>query len=222
MDDRKKLEWYDNPNLIINMMIGLLAISILVSQTIAIRTGLSFQESVNQLFNDSSVYLFYLVYFVLINLKFGKKHFDALSIVIFVFQSILLLTSLLNIIQTVGVKTIFEFILSIGMWLYLSNSLIRTTKIWKAFNLDLVPTKFFKNIDYFYIVTASSLIILILGLIDSFDFNYVLVILLDCLVYIGVARYLYLYRKYNEDKNIIEKPIDKIETAKKKKVKKDA
>ncbi len=221
MDNRKKVEWYDNPNLIINLMIGLLGIAVLVAQTIAIRMGLSFQESVNQLFNDSSVYLFYLVYFILINLRFGKKHFDALSIVAFIFQSILLLTSLLNIIQTIGIKTIFEFILSIGMWLYISNSLIRTTKIWNDFNLDLVPTKFFKNIDYFYIVTASSLIILVIGLIDSFDFNYVLVILLDCLVYIGIARYLYLYRKYNEEKKNIKK-IDKEITIVKKKVKKDA
>ncbi len=220
---KKTVEWFNNPNLIVNMMIGLLAIGILISQTVAIRSGLDFQQAVNQLFNDNSVYTIYLVYFVSLNFKFGKRHFDALSVVMFVFQSIILLTSLLNIIQAVGLISIFDFIMHVALWLYISNSLIKRTSFWKNLNLEQVSFTFIKNIDYFYIVVASSLIILILGLIGSLDFNYVLIILLDCLVYIGVARYLYLFSKYFEDKNKqeeVEEEIIVASTVKTKKKKK--
>ena len=52
-----EVEWYDNPGIITNIIIALIAIIIILSQSFAINNNLSTQAILSSIFYHNSVYL---------------------------------------------------------------------------------------------------------------------------------------------------------------------
>ena len=71
-----EIEWYDNPLIVTNIIIGLIAIIIILSQSFAINNNLSTQAILRSIINHNSIYLIVLVYFVALKTNIGKKYFD--------------------------------------------------------------------------------------------------------------------------------------------------
>ena len=74
------VEWYDNPGIITNIIIALIAIIIILSQSFAINNNLSTQAILSSIINHNSVYLIVLVYFVALKTRVGKRYFDFLNV----------------------------------------------------------------------------------------------------------------------------------------------
>ena len=55
---KEEKEWYDNPNLITTMLIGVIILSILLSQSFAIRNHLDTATIFRSILNHNSLYLF--------------------------------------------------------------------------------------------------------------------------------------------------------------------
>jgi c-di-AMP phosphodiesterase-like protein len=78
------------------------------------------------------------------------------------------------------------------------------TRLWRDLNLNKLPFDEVKNDWYYYVVFTISLILLLVNLIYSVDFNGVVTTLLDTCFIILFGRYIYLYRKYLEDNELKE------------------
>ena len=69
---QKEKEWYDNPNLLTNILIGLIAIIIIFSQTFAVRNNLGAEDIFRSLLNYNSIYILMLIYFILLKTRVGR------------------------------------------------------------------------------------------------------------------------------------------------------
>ena len=77
----KEKEWYDNPDLITTMLIGVIILSIILSQSFAIRNHLDTGTILRSILNHNSLYLLALVYFIFIKTKIEKRYFHFLNII---------------------------------------------------------------------------------------------------------------------------------------------
>lgn len=194
----KEKEWYDDENLITSMLIGLLILIIILSQSFAIRNQLGLGFMVRSLLNYNSIYLIFLTYFILIKTKFGKRNFNICNVFLIIIQILVTLASLFNIFQGFHLTTIANFILNISLSCYMVNSLLKDTSLWERLHLDKIPFEKITNIQYFYIVSALAGLSLILGIFSSFSFDTVVLSLLEAMLMVGIARYLYLWTNYQE------------------------
>lgn len=194
----KEKEWYDDENLITSMLIGLLILIIIVSQSFAIRNQLGLGFMVRSLLNYNSIYLIFLTYFILIKTKFGKRNFNVCNICLIVIQMLVVLASLFNIFQVFHVTTITNFILNGMVFIYMIYSLLKDTALWERFHLSKLSFERIENQYYFYIISAVAGLSLIIGIFSSFSFDTVVLSLLKTMMMIGIARYLYLWLNYQE------------------------
>ena len=79
-------------------------------------------------------------------------------------------------------------------------------------HLNSSPIVELKNEQYFYLITTLLVIHLVVALINSTSFESIVISLLEVLFYFLFARYISLYREYNELKEA---------SSKKKKIKKE-
>ena len=73
---KKRVEWYNDASTITTGLIGLIIITILLSQSFAIKNGLSAVEILSSILTHNSIYLCVCLYFIALKTKFGKKYFD--------------------------------------------------------------------------------------------------------------------------------------------------
>ena len=97
---KTQVEWYDNPNIITDLIIIFIAIIIILSQSFAINNNLSTQAILRSIINYNSIYLIVLVYFVALKTNIGKKYFDFLNILYLHHLSSVEITSILTIFQS--------------------------------------------------------------------------------------------------------------------------
>lgn len=196
----KEREWYDDENLITSMLIGLLILIIIVSQSFAIRNQLGLGFMVRSLLNYNSIYLIFLAYFITVKTKFGKRNFNVFSICLIVIQLLVVLASLFNIFQAFDFTTVTNLVLNLVLFGYMTYSLLRDTSLWERFNLMKIPFDKLKNIQYFYVISILAGLSLIFGIIASFSFDTVVMSLLEAMLMIGIARYLYLWLSYQDQR----------------------
>mgnify|MGYP001624598965 FL=1 len=103
MEIKKKqveVEWYDNPGIVTNIIIALIAVIIILSQSFAINNNLSTETILRSIINHNSVYLIVLVYFVALKTKIGKKYFDFLKWFLILLYFIIGLIFILTLFQS--------------------------------------------------------------------------------------------------------------------------
>ena len=202
MMDDKKIKWYDSGNQIINLIIAVIFIIIISSQSFAVGQTFSLQL-LSSIINHNSIYLFVLVYFIFIKFNFGKKYFNYLNVVLFFIYFISAFTSLLTVVQSFSLDSLLDFILSLLLIIYMLHTLFRDTLIWKEFKLYSSPFNELSNDWLFYSIVLVSFTLLIINLISTVVLSGVVISILDTIYVILFGRYIYLYREYL-DKNKID------------------
>ena len=131
-----RIAWYDNPGIITNIIIGLIAVIILLSQSFAINNNLSTHEILSSIINHNSVYLIVLVYFVALKTNIGKRYFDFLNIFLLLLYFITGITSFLTIFQSFSLEALVACALHLTLFVYLFHTLFRRTRVWREFHLN--------------------------------------------------------------------------------------
>ena len=198
--NKKEIEWYDNPNFIVSILLGLNIAIIILSQAFAIKNNLSSLEIFRSILNHNSAYIMLLVYFVFLETKVGKKYFNFLNIILIIFYALVTIASLLTVFQSFGLSSLVYLILYLVIFIYLVDTFMRDTRLWKDLDLDKLPFDEVTNDWYFYAIILLSVIYLAVDLISASSFDGVVLATLGTICIMLFARYIYLYKAYQESK----------------------
>lgn len=198
----KEIEWYDNPNTITSLIIGLIALIIILSQSFAINHNLSAVSILSNILNHNSIYLFIGAYFIALKTKIGKKYFDFLNLFLIIIHILMAITSFLTIFQSFGLSSLVGLAIDVLVLVYLVHSLLRSTNIWKSANLGNSPFNEITNDGYFYSILILSVTLLAVNLISTTSFDGTVLTLMECLYTLLFIRYIYLYGVFLDSKKI--------------------
>ena len=215
MEKKKdKLNWYDNPTTIVNVIIVLALFTIIISQSFAIKSDVSGLKLLWNVLNHNIMIMILLVYFIVLKFKVGKKYFNYINIVLIVIYFISFVASIFTVFQSFSLVSLLSLAISFLLFIYLSHTLLRDTRIWKEFKLNKSPFNELSNSWYFYAITLLEVILLAVNFIIVYVFDGVVLSLLDCCLTVLFARYIYLYRAYlvkKDSKKYADGEIDTIE-----------
>ena len=198
--ENKKIAWYNSGSIITNLIIGIIVVIIIFSQSFALGNNGSL-ELFSSIINHNSVYLFILVYFILLKTPFGKKNFNYINILLLFIYFITTITSFLTVVQSFSLNTVLDFVVNFMLLLYASHTLFRDSRIWKDLHLDSSPFNELSNEWYFYTVVVISVFLLAVNLINTIVVSGVVLSILDTIYLVLFGRYIYLYREYLEKSN---------------------
>ena len=199
---KKDLEWYDNPNMIVTLLLGLNIAVIILSQAFAIKSNLSGMEMFRTILNHNSIYIMLLVYFAFLMTKFGKKYFNFLNIILIIFYALVMIASLLTVFQSFGLSSLVSLLLYLIIFIYLVGTFIRDTRLWQELDLGKIPFDEVTNDWYFYAIILLSVVYLAVNLISADTFDGIVLSTLGTICIMLFARYIYLYKAYLESKKI--------------------
>ena len=161
-------------------------------------------EIFRSIINHNSIYLVSLIYFILIRVKFGKKYFDYLNVIMFIFYLLTTFASLFTIFQSFGFDSILNLAFNVLITLYFGYSFFTSTVIGKDLRLSDSPLAEINNGQYYYLLIGIIAISLIVSLVSVNSFEDVVVYLLEAIYQFMFVRYIYLYKEYVERKTIDE------------------
>lgn len=211
-----EVEWYDNPGIITNIIIALIAIIIILSQSFAINNNLSTQAILSSIINHNSVYLIVLVYFVALKTRVGKRYFDFLNVFLVLLYFITAITSILTLFQSFSLETFVGCLLHLTLFIYLFHILFRRTRVWKEFHLNRSPFNEIKNDTYFYTIIVFTIFLLAIDLIATTTPDGTILSCLDAFFLGMFARYIYLYGCFVDNKEKKINPATSIDEIKEK------
>lgn len=196
---RDELKWYNNPSFISIGIIIIILFIIICSQSFAV-VGNSSISLFTSIINHNSIYLIALVYFCMLMTKFGKRYFNYMNVLLVFLYLMSSFTSLLTLVQSFSLNTIFSFFINFILLIYLFHTMFRDTRIWKEYKLGNSPFNELSNDFYFNTIIVLVILSLCVNLISTVVVSGLFISILDA-IYIGfLTRYIYLYRKYLDDK----------------------
>ena len=203
MEKNKKKEttWFNDGKKLVDLIIVTILLIIIFSQSFATTGGFSL-TLFGSIINHNSVYLFVLIYFILLKFDFGKKYFNYLNLLLIFLYGLTTITSLITLVQAFTLNTVLEFTINFALLVYLFHTMLRGTIVWKDFKLGNSPFNELSNETSYYIVLVLSIFILILDLISTAVLRGIIISLLDAIFLILFGRYIFLYRKYLDEKKI--------------------
>ena len=213
---KTQIEWYDNPGIVTNFIIALIAVIIILSQSFAINNNLSAQEILGSIINHNSVYLIVLVYFVALKTKIGKRYFDFLNVFLILLYFIIAITSILTVFQSFSLETLVDCALHLILFVYLFHTLFRRTRVWNEFHLVKSPFNEIKNDAYFYSIIVLTVVLLAIDLIATTTFDGTILSCLDAIFMVLFARYVFLYGCFLDNKEKKINPTTSVEEIKEK------
>ena len=202
MNKSSEKDFFDSPSMITYILIGLLVVLIILSQSFAIQSDMEAGDIFRSIINHNSIYLVSLIYFILIRVKFGKKYFDYLNVVMFVFYLLTTFASLFTIFQSFGFDSILNLAFNVLITLYFGYSFFTSTVIGKDLRLSDSPLAEINNGQYYYLLIGIIAISLIVSLVSVNSFEDVVVHLLEAIYKFMFVRYVYLYKEYIERKEL--------------------
>ncbi len=202
MEKRIKESWYDDARKITTVLIGLIGIIIILSQSFAINNNLSTWDIFRNIVNHNTIYLLLLVYFVAIKTYFGKKNFNYFNLLLIFICLIVTITSLLTVFQSFNLGSIVTFILNLTLFIYTMHVFLRNTRLWKEFKLKKSPFNELGNEWLFSAVIVLTVTKLAVTLIFTTSIDGAFLSFLDCIFTCLFGRYIYLYREYLDQKKI--------------------
>lgn len=195
-------EWYDNANLLTSIIIGVILVTIIMSQAFAVRNNIGATNILRSLFNHNTTYLLALVYFCFIKSKTGKRYFNLVNILYIALYLLMVLAAFLTIFQSFGIASLAGLLLNFVILFYMIYTFLKGTRYWKEFKLDKAPFDEIKNEWYFYAICVLSGTVLLVHLIGAVNFDGVVLSLFDAIYTILFGRYIYLYKDYEEKKEV--------------------
>lgn len=212
MKDSREKDWFDSPRMVTYVIIGLLVVLIILSQSFAINSQLGTSDIIRSILNHNSIYVLTLIYFALLHFKTGKKYFDHLNVIMLIFLGLMTIASMFTVFQSFGLASLLQLGINILFTVYFLYAFISNTVIGKEFHLSTSVIVELKNEQYFYLITTLLVIHLVVALINSTSFESIVISLLEVLFYFLFARYISLYKEYSDMK---------VSSSKKKKIKKE-
>ena len=202
MNKSKEKDFFDSPSMITYILIGLLVVLIILSQSFAIQSHMAAGDIFRSIINHNSIYLVSLIYFILIRVKFGKKYFDYLNVIMFIFYLLTTFASLFTIFQSFGFDSILNLAFNVLITLYFGYSFFTSTVIGRDLKLSDSPLAEINNGQYYYLLIGIIAISLIVSLVSVNSFEDVVVYLLEAIYQFMFVRYIYLYKEYIERKEL--------------------
>lgn len=200
MKDNKEKDWFDSPRMVTYIIIGLLIVLIILSQSFAINSQLGTADIIRSILNHNSIYVLTLIYFVLLHFKIGKKYFDHLNVLMLMFFILITIASFFTIFQSFGLASLLQLGINILFTVYFLFAFLSNTLIGKELHLNNSLLVELKNEQYFYLITTLLVVNLIVALISSTSFESIVISLLEVLFYFLFARYISLYKEYDDRK----------------------
>ena len=203
LEEKKDNElWYDNPSIVTWLIILIISIIILSSQSFSINSNVDTLRMFQDVLNHNITYMIALVYFVSLKTKFGKKYFDYINLVIIVVFFILFVTSILTVFQSFNLATLLSLAIHTLLVVYFFHVFMRGTRFWKEFSLDKSPFNELSNEWFFWALVIIEVVLFSVNLITTATFNGTVLATFDCIYIILFSRYIYLYGVYLDSKKI--------------------
>ena len=202
--DKKKneIEWFDNPNVVTNLIILMIGLIVILSQSFAVNNGLGVAEILSGILNHNIGYLLVFIYFVSLKTKVGKSYFDFFNIFLILFYGLTTITSLLTLLQSFGLGSLLGFGIDLMILIYMIHTFLRSTVMWKSIGLNKSPFNEINNNGYFYSILVLSVTLLAVNLISTTSLDGTILTLMDTLYILLFIRYIFLYGEYLDSKKI--------------------
>ena len=205
MKKKEKDSIFNNASDITSIILGLIILIILLSQSWAISSNVSAVIMFRSILNHNSIYFLLLIYFIGIKTSIGKKYFNHLNLFLMFLYLINSISSLLTTIQAFSLNTLLAFLINIVIFIYLFHTMLRGTRVWKDYKLKNSPFNEISNEWYYDFLLIVPTILLIVNLMSSTSLNGVAISLMDYFYILLFARYIYLYREFLDSKAINSK-----------------
>ena len=192
----KNVEWYNNPNFIIWLVIGIISLIILSSQSFTSIGNVSPIKMVQNILNHNITYMIVLVYFISLKTKFGKKYFDYSNILMILFFTITFVTSILTIFQSFSLVSILTLFNNFLILINIFHTFLRGTRFWREFKLNKSPFNELTNDWYFNAIMVVEITLYAVSLISMTTVDGTFLATFDCIYIILLTRYFYLYGEY--------------------------
>ena len=202
----KEKMWYDNASLLTTIIIIFICFIILISQAFAVNNNIGFINTFRSLFNHNSSYIIALIYFLLIKNQRFQKYFNIVNFLFILLYFLNSFAAFLTIFQSFGIASLGSLFLNVILLCYMIYTFMIDTRLWKEFKLNKLPFDEFKNEWYYYSINIISFVVLFVNLIAAINFDGVVLSLFDTIYICLFARYIYLYKNYeNKKKRKIKK-----------------
>lgn len=193
---KEEIKWYESGNVITSLIIGIILVTIICSQSFAVVGKSSSLSIFSSVINHNSIYLLVLIYFALLKTKSGKKYFNYLNVFLMIIYFLATITSLLTLIQSFSLNTILGFLINLVLIIYLFHTMFRDTLVWKEMKLGNSPFNELSNDNYYYTLIILVVFSLVVNLISTVVISGLFVSIFDALYILLFGRYIYLYRDY--------------------------
>lgn len=201
-NEGRDIKWYESGNVISSMIIGIILVSIICSQSFAVVGKNNSMSIFNSVINHNSIYLLVLIYFIVLKFKFGKKYFNYLNLFLIIVYFLSTIASLLTLIQSFSLLTILSFFINLVLVVYLFHTMFRDTYFWKDLKLGNSPFNELSNDNYYYVLFILVVISLVVNLISTVVISGLFISIFDAIYILLFGRYIYLYREYLDYNNI--------------------
>ena len=192
----KNDEWYNNPNLISLLIIGIISLIILISQSFLVTSEVSALVLVQNILNHNITYMIVLVYFVLLQFNFGKKYFDYANVLMIIFFIVIFGTSLLTVLQSFTLVSLLSLLNNFLILVYFFHTFLRGTRLWKDFKLNKSLFNELSSEWYFNAILIVEITLYAVSLISTSTVDGTFLATFDCIYIILFARYIYIYSLY--------------------------
>ena len=129
---KNDIKWYDSGNFITNLIIIVIALIVISSQSFAVN-GDNTLALFSSVINHNTIYLLVLVYFFSLKIDFGKKYFNYMNLFLLFIYIISTVTSCLTIFQSFSLNTVLDFITNFTIVIYFFHTMFRDTLYWKEY-----------------------------------------------------------------------------------------
>ena len=209
-EKNKKLVWYDNANVLTNIILVSAIVVIVISQSMAVNSDVNAIVMLRNLLNHNLTYIAALVYFVLLKTKVGRRNFNLINVVYICLYVLNTIASVFTIIQSFSLSSIFALVLNVLVLSYMCTTFLPETRIWNDFGLNKLSLQEIKNDWFFTSIAVVGLLLMLVNLITVVNFYGIILTLFDTIYIILFARYIYLYKKYNDDSSLNDVKEDKL------------
>ena len=117
-----------------------------------------------------------------------------------IFFCLITIASMFTIFQSFGLSSIVNLALNIIMTIYFIYVFIRDTVIGTELKITEAPMDEVNNNQYFYAICGLIVASLVVDLIGASTFDGIVIALLDAIYYFLFARYIFLYKEYQDGK----------------------
>lgn len=198
--DNKKV-WYNNADILTNIILVTALVTIVISQAIAVNSNLTTSAMIRNLFNHNFTYIAGIIYFLLLKTKVGRKNFNLLNVIYIGLYIMIVVASIFTVFQSFGLSAIISLVLNVVIVCYMMYTFLPETRLWKELRFNKLPIGDLKNDWLYYVVCVISIALLLVNLIDAADFSGVMITIFDAAYIILFSRYIYLYKEYVEESN---------------------